>query len=95
MTEPIPSAGDKLQADVRVSIALKLRELLDAWKAAGPNREAIAADIWTDLMTADIPDDDPDAQKAYDSATRKMILNGALNQRKLKEIEDQILSERP
>ena len=82
--DPIESPQEKLTPDVRVSVSLKLREFLQNWVALDISRSQTATPVWNDLLTADTTDEDDDADKALDSATKRMIRDGMLTQQELK-----------
>lgn len=79
--DAMPENGESLTPEIRVSVALTLRGILEDWLAADTSRTGISTPIWNDLQTADIPDDDEDADKALNHASRQMILNGMLTSR--------------
>ncbi|TSC85515.1 MAG: hypothetical protein G01um10148_901 [Parcubacteria group bacterium Gr01-1014_8] len=84
--ESIETPQKKLTPDVRVSVSLKLRECLQDWVGVDISRSQLAMPIWNDLLAADTTDEDDDADKALDSATRQMILDNIMTPEELKAV---------
>jgi hypothetical protein len=82
----MPGQGEDLIPDARVTAAQSLREALENWMGTDQARRTSTVRIWNDLLTADIPDDDPEADEAFKRAGRDMVRNGILSAQELKDL---------